>query len=134
MHGIHSRNFPNAFVIGFVQAGNLVSNITHNLVESARTISAVVSHAIEVGADVVEVSEDAELEWVSLIEKSERLFLGNPECTPGYYNNEGKPMGRRERLNSNGYPDGPVEYFSYIDAWRRSGTFDGLEFSTSASH
>ena len=47
-----------------------------------------------------------------------RGFLGNPDCTPGYYNNEGKPMGRRERLNVSGYPHGPVAYFQYIDEWR----------------
>jgi hypothetical protein len=56
--------------------------------------------------------------------------LGSTECTPGYYNNEGRPMGRRERLNSSGYPEGPVAYFAYIDAWRRSGEFAGLEFRT----
>jgi cation diffusion facilitator CzcD-associated flavoprotein CzcO len=128
LHGIHVNGFPNLFIIGFVQGANLVSNITHNLVDSARTIASVVSHTIEVDADVVEVTEDAELEWVGLVEKSERLLLGGPDCTPGYYNNEGKPMGRRERLNSSGYPDGPVEFFTYIDAWRRSGEFTGLGF------
>ena len=57
-----------------------------------------------------------------------RSFLGNTECTPGYYNNEGAPIGRRERLNSAGYPKGPVAYFRYIEAWRSSGKFEGLEF------
>ena len=37
-------------------------------------------------------------------------------------------MGRRERLNSAGFPEGPVAYFEYIDRWRRSGEFAGLEF------
>ena len=55
-------------------------------------------------------------------------LLGNPDCTPGYYNNEGEPIGRRERLNVSGYPPGPVAYFEYIDAWRSSGRFDGLTF------
>jgi hypothetical protein len=27
-----------------------------------------------------------------------------------------------------GYPEGPVAYFQYIDAWRTSGEFEGLEF------
>ena len=53
-------------------------------------------------------------------------LLGNPDCTPGYYNNEGEPIGRRERLNISGYPPGPVAYFEYIDAWRNSGRFEGL--------
>ena len=29
-----------------------------------------------------------------------------------------------------GYPQGPVAYFDYIDAWRNSGDFEGLEFRT----
>jgi cyclohexanone monooxygenase len=58
-------------------------------------------------------------------------FLGNADCTPGYYNNEGGPIGRKERLNMAGYPGGPVAYFQYIDGWRRSGEFAGLEFRTS---
>ena len=31
------------------------------------------------------------------------------------------------RLNV-GYPDGPMAFFSYLDQWRTSGAFEGLEF------
>ena len=57
-----------------------------------------------------------------------RGLRSNPDCTPGYYNNEGREMGRREQLNAGGHPEGPVAYFRYIDEWRRSGDFAGLEF------
>ena len=63
----------------------------------------------------MEVTAEAEQAWVALLESSARAFLGNPDCTPGYYNNEGQPIGRRERLNGSGYPHGPVAYFEYID-------------------
>jgi cation diffusion facilitator CzcD-associated flavoprotein CzcO len=128
MHGIHVHGFPNVFILGPSQGANLISNIPHNLTEAATTIAAVTSHALEVGADEVEVTETAEQAWVRVLESSARSILGNPDCTPGYYNNEGKPLGRRERLNASGYPEGPVAYFEYIDAWRRSGDFSGLEF------
>ena len=59
-----------------------------------------------------------------------RTFGGDPTCTPGYYNNEGQPAGQRERLNGSGYPQGPVAYFDYLEQWRTSGDFDGLEFSS----
>jgi cyclohexanone monooxygenase len=59
-------------------------------------------------------------------------LLASPDCTPGYYNNEGRPMGPRERLNGAGYPQGPVAFFAYIDHWRRSGEFAGLEFRTAS--
>ena len=129
LHGMHVRGFPNLFVVGFTQAGNLISNVTHNLVEAGTTVAAVVAHTLEVGADEVEVTESAEAAWVEMLEQSPGSFIGDLDCTPGYYNNEGRPAGRRERLNLSGYPAGPVAYFDHIDRWRRSGEFEGLEFS-----
>ena len=129
LHGMHVRGFPNLFVVGFTQAGNLISNVTHNLVEAGTTVAAVVAHTLEVGADEVEVTESAEAAWVEMLEHSPGSFIGDLDCTPGYYNNEGRPTGRRERLNLSGYPAGPVAYFDHIDRWRRSGEFDGLDFS-----
>ena len=127
-HGLHVHGFPNLFIVAPNQGANLISNITHNFREAGATIAAVVRHAIDVGAQEVEVTKEAEDEWVALLEGSQRAFMGNPDCTPGYYNNEGKPIGRREKLNGSGYPEGPVAYFHYIREWRESGTFEGLEF------
>jgi hypothetical protein len=127
-HGLHVHGFPNLFVVAPNQGGNLISNITHNFREAGSTIAAIVAHALEVGAEQVEVTQEAEDEWVALLESSERAFIGSPDCTPGYYNNEGRPVGRRERLNGSGYPDGPAAYFQYITEWRSSGQFEGLEF------
>jgi cation diffusion facilitator CzcD-associated flavoprotein CzcO len=133
MHGLHVHGFPNLYVVGPSQGGNLISNITHNLTEAGSTIAAITSRALEMGADEVEVTIEAQQAWVALVESSTRMFLGNSDCTPGYYNNEGKEMGRRERLNATGYPEGPVAYFQYIDAWRNSGDFEGLEFRSRAA-
>lgn len=129
LHGIHVHGFPNLFIAGLSQGANLISNITHNLSEAATTIAAVITHALETGVDQVEVTQAAELAWVEMLDGNTRSFLGNPDCTPGYYNNEGRPTGRRERLNASGYPDGAAAYFEYIERWRRSGDFEGLEFS-----
>jgi cyclohexanone monooxygenase len=128
MHGMHVHGFPNLFVVGPTQAANLISNVPHNLVEAGATIAAIVRHALAVDADEVEVTEEAEKAWVAKLEAGGRRFGNQPDCTPGYYNNEGHDAGRRGLLNSMGYPEGPVAFFEYIDAWRRSGKFDGLEF------
>jgi len=128
LHGIHVHGFPNLFIIGLAQGANLLSNVTHNLVEAGTTIAAVVAHALATGAEEVEVTEAAEQAWVDSLDSSAASFLGSPDCTPGYYNYEGRPIGRRERLNASGYPQGPVAYFRYIDAWRRTGAYEGLEF------
>ena len=130
LHGVHVHNFPNLFIIGLSQGANLISNITSNLDEAGKSIAAVVSHAEEIGAGTVEVSRQAEADWVAQFDTSGGAgILGSPDCTPGYYNNEGRPLGRRERLNAAGYPQGPVAYFNYIHRWRNSGDFEGLEFS-----
>ena len=129
MHGVHVHGFPNLFVAGLSQGANLISNITHNLSEAGTTIAAVVAHAMETDAQRVEVTANAETTWVEMLEGNKSSFLGNPDCTPGYYNNEGSPTGRRERLNASGYPDGAAAYFEYIDRWRSSGEFEGLDFS-----
>ncbi len=128
LHGIHVHGFPNLFIVGPGQGANLISNITHNLTEAGSTIAAILRHALDTGADEVEVTEAAEQAWVQLLESNEGAFIGSPDCTPGYYNNEGGPIGRRERLGLSGYPQGPVAYFEYIDKWRTSGQFEGLDF------
>ncbi len=130
LHGIHVHGFPNLFIVGLNQGANLISNITQNLTEAGTTIASVIGHARATGKELVEVTETAEQAWVDLLESSPQGFLGNPDCTPGYYNNEGRPIGRRERLNLSGYPQGPVAYFYYIDEWRKSGRYEGLEFRT----
>ena len=126
LHGMHVAGFPNLFVVGPQQQANLISNITHNQVEAARTIAAVLSAARERGATLVEVTPEAEAAWTEPIAGTERGFLGSPDCTPGYYNNEGGPIGRRERLNGGGYPAGAPAYFAYIERWRTDGRFEGL--------
>jgi cyclohexanone monooxygenase len=129
LHGIHVHGFPNLFVVGPTQGANLISNIPHNLTEAGQTIATIIAHALDVDASEVEVTEAAEQAWVERLEAGAVARMTNsPDCTPGYYNNEGQPTGRRGTLNSMGYPEGPVAYFQYIDAWRRSGEFDGLDF------
>jgi hypothetical protein len=55
-------------------------------------------------------------------------LIGSPDCTPGYYNNEGQPLGPGAQLNV-GYPAGPSAYFKYLAGWRNSGAFEGLVFA-----
>ena len=46
-------------------------------------------------------------------------FLGDPSCTPGYYNNEGRPLDGPPRGAS--YGKGSIEFFRLTAAWRGSG-------------
>ncbi len=126
-HGIHVHGFPNAFFVQPTQGANLISNVPHNLTESGKTIAAIVRHARNVQMRVVEVTREAEEAWVALLLTGAGRMIGSPDCTPGYYNNEGQDPGPRARLNV-GYPAGASAYFKYIDGWRKTGVFEGLEF------
>ena len=44
LHGMHVVDFPNLFLMQPSQAANLISNITHNHVESSRNIASVIDH------------------------------------------------------------------------------------------
>jgi cyclohexanone monooxygenase len=125
-HGVHVHGFPNMFVVTPTQGANLISNVPHNLTETGRTIAAIVAHAEWVGATEVEVTQEAQDKWVELLLSGPgRMMRGAPDCTPGYYNNEGRDPGPAAAL-AVGYPLGALAYFKYLDAWTRSGEFEGL--------
>lgn len=129
LHGMHVHGFPNLHVLGFSQAANQIANVPQNYVENGLAIAAVIARAETTGATRVEVTRDAEDAWVEFITSSQRGLRGNPDCTPGYYNNEGRPMGRRELQNGSGHPGGPVAFFEHLEKWWQAGDFAGLEFS-----
>jgi cation diffusion facilitator CzcD-associated flavoprotein CzcO len=127
-HGTHVHGFPNAFIVQGTQGANLISNYPHNLTESGRTIAAIIKHAVDHGHSQVEVNKEAEDAWLELLLQASPSMLGSPDCTPGYYNNEGQTYGLKAKLNV-GYPAGPMAYFKYLATWRDCGEFEGLAFT-----
>jgi len=128
LHGVHVHGFPNAFFVQPTQGANLISNVPHNLTESGRTIAMVVRHALDQGHQRVEVTLAAQDAWVQLLLSGPGRMIGGPDCTPGYYNNEGQAPTAASRL-AVGYPAGPSAYFQYLASWRGNGRFEGLAFS-----
>jgi cation diffusion facilitator CzcD-associated flavoprotein CzcO len=127
-HGINVHGFPNAFWVQPTQGANLISNIPHNIVESGMTIAMMVKHALDGGYQTVEVSKEAEDAWLELLSHSAGRMIGSPDCTPGYYNNEGQGLPESAKMNV-GHPAGPTAYFKYIKEWRDKGDFEGIVFS-----
>jgi len=127
MHGVHVHGFPNAFLVQLGQGGNLVANVPHNLLDAAKTVAAVVSYMAAAGLRTVEVSKAAEDAWMELLTPNPIMASFLASCTPGYYNNEGQ--GRSPQSLLTGYRQGAPAYFRYIDQWRSSGDFDGLQFA-----
>jgi len=129
LHGVHVHGFPNLFIEGLSHGARLISNITHNLDQAGRDVAAVVAHCVNSGIAEEEVTAEAEDAWMDLLNVESGSLLGSPDCTPGYYNNEGRQPGPRDLRDAAGYPYGPVAYFEHIEKWRGSGRFDGLEFT-----
>jgi cation diffusion facilitator CzcD-associated flavoprotein CzcO len=128
LHGIHVHGFPNAFQVQLAQGANFVANAPHNYTEAGMTIAKIVKAARERGAKVVEATQEAQDAWVAhLLTGPGRMMLGSPDCTPGYYNNEGQDPGPAAKYNV-GYPAGATAFFRFLDDWRTNGAFEGLAF------
>lgn len=129
LHGIHSRGFPNCFIMSNSQSGFTV-NYPHMLNEQAKHIAYVIGACAERGVTVVEASQEAEDDWVETIVSSalQRAKFAE-ECTPGYYNNEGQPSALAARNGS--YGKGPIAFVKILEAWRENGTMEGLELTSS---
>lgn len=128
LHSIYVREFPNMFLLQLFQGAFIGANIPHTFVDVSKTIAQVVKHAIDGDLAEVEAAKAAEDAWVDMLLEYGRP-LGSTECTPGYYNNEGREPDRRDRLQV-GYPQGIMAFFKMMDEWRDSKTYQGLEFSS----
>ena len=125
LHGMQTSGFPNCFIISQAQSGFTVS-FPHAMNEQAKHIAYIIQQVAQSNAKVVEVTEEAEQEWVQEIIKMSRLSESfQAECTPGYYNNEGKP--NPKSVQNGSYGAGPVKFFNVIEGWREEGTLAGLE-------
>ena len=77
-------------------------------------------------ARTIEASEAGEDAWVKqCIAKARNVGDFFENCTPGYYNNEGKSS---ELSVQNGfYGGGSIEFFGILAGWRADGKLEGLE-------
>ena len=125
LHGMHIHGFPNCFLMSTIQGGFTV-NYPHMLDEVATHVAHIVGHALAIEKEVVETSAEAEARWVqTILDKGVRGgIIGDETCTPGYYNNEGKPRAHFEQMVS--YGDGPIPFFNLLAKWRDTGEFAGL--------
>ena len=127
LHGIHVHGFPNLFIVGRCQGANLISNITHNLVEAGTTIAAGRRGARRAGRRGRGHRAEAEQAWVELLETRTGVVHRDAGLHARLLQQRGPEPGPRGNWLS-GYPEGPSAYFEYIDRWRTSGDFEGLEF------
>jgi cyclohexanone monooxygenase len=127
LHGLYSRGFPNCFIVSLVQSGFSV-NFPHMLDEQAKHLAYVLGQARARGATCIETSQQAEDDWVQTIVDLSQMNLAFLEsCTPGYYNNEGRPAERSARDGF--YGGGSPAFIRILEDWRARGDLAGLELS-----
>ena len=128
LHGMGSFGFPNLFIMNTSQGG-FTANFPHLLDETAVHQAHIIAYALDAGHTKVEVTQAAEDAWVETIldfKGGPLGGLGGPDCTPGYYNNEGQP--NPTALQSAPYGGGSIRFFKLLEKWREDATFAGLQF------
>lgn len=126
LHGLQTAGFPNCFFIGMVQGAHTV-NLPHLLDEQAKHVAYILVEVRSRGRRMVEATVEGENTWLAEIRRkaaaSERFLA---ECTPGYYNDEGRvgnPFGNAATV----YGGGPLKFFGILANWRAAGTLEGCE-------
>ncbi|MFF8450009.1 flavin-containing monooxygenase [Streptomyces leeuwenhoekii] len=127
LHGFTSNGFPNLLQMGSLQNASSV-NFTHILDEQAVHAAALVAAAEAKGA-LIEPSREAEDAWLAtLAQDAPDHEWFHAECTPGYYNREG-----RGRPNGPiAYPHGAVAFHDLLKRWRHQSMDDVLRTRTTA--
>ncbi|MBV9046405.1 MAG: NAD(P)/FAD-dependent oxidoreductase [Alphaproteobacteria bacterium] len=127
LHGMFARNFPNVLIVSNSQSG-FTANYPHMLNEQSKHLAYVVKTAQDRQATVIEASQEAEDAWVQTIISSALMRQRfQEECTPGYYNNEGKPSQLAARNGS--YGAGSIAFIKLLEEWRKTADLKGLELS-----
>ena len=129
LHGMLTHDFPNLFILSQSQ-GAWTANFTQLLDEATLHMAAIVEHLEAGGLWSVEATAEAEDAWADEIVAhavNGTGGIGGSDCTPGYYNNEGRPLDGPPWGAS--YGRGSIEFFRLTAAWRASGAWDGVTFA-----
>ena len=124
LHGMHLHGFPNCFMMSVAQSGFTV-NFPYTFDLQAQHIAHIAARALGEGIDVLEASAEAEAGWVAkIIELGGQTSEFGENCTPGYYNDEGRADAKSRQ---GGFFFGqPTEFAETLEAWREDGSFAGL--------
>jgi cyclohexanone monooxygenase len=130
LYGLHSRGFPNYFMMCSSQMAFTV-NFTHMSDEASKHVAHLVRRCLDEGIAAIEPTEAAERDWVEQCVSLAGLRRGfHMECTPGYYNDEGALSLKTAR---NVFWGGSSATFIQMLAdWRRDGAMAGLEVRKAA--
>jgi cation diffusion facilitator CzcD-associated flavoprotein CzcO len=125
VHGMHVHGFPNMFIVGHTQGG-FTANYPHLLDEASLHVTHIIRAALDGGVRELEARSEAEDEWLqTLADNARNVRSFQEQCTPGYYNNEGRPAEGGFIVNS--YGKGPMAFFKLLAEWREAATYPGFD-------
>ena len=125
LHGVITSGFPNLFIISNSQAG-FTTNFPHAMDETSQHIGYILNECRKDNLASIDVEKEAEDKWVEEIIGVSRFASDFQEsCTPGYYNNEGKP--NPKSVQNGPYGKGSRPYFRITAAWREEGNMAGIK-------
>jgi cyclohexanone monooxygenase len=127
LHGFYTHGFPNLFNCGVSQNG-LSMNFSSMYGAQADHIAYVIKEVKARGAYSVQPTAEAEAAWVDTIKSLARKNEGFlAECTPSYFNNDGKFKERSAGFLSDAYTPGIVKFNALMADWRTKGDLEGLD-------
>jgi cation diffusion facilitator CzcD-associated flavoprotein CzcO len=129
LHGMMTDQFPNCFFLGGNQQTAAATNAVQLLDEQAVHVAFIMNSVKARSKQFIEASADAIDDYVQLIRTSPKnlaLLSFYQECTPGYYNAEGKAKKSEELFFGGRYGDGPIPFFRMLESWRANGQLKGL--------
>ena len=115
LHGMLTHNFPNMGIISGLKHAGITWSITFMNRRQSEHFAALVKRCLDSGNNF-DVTEQAEQSWLEVLKDKAMVddtFLR--ECTPGYYNNEGKDQ--RDSIWLSNYGGGPFEYMDVLRDW-----------------
>ena len=131
LHGVLTAEFPNFFVVSFIQAG-FGLNFVHFLSESTAHITWLIEHCLAEGIESIEATVEAEDQWLqTLWERSTAIANYNKTCTPSYGNSEGA----KTMLAARGavFPGSLMDYAAHLEQWRAEGSLAGTHIVRSGT-
>lgn len=129
LHGMTTDEFPNCFLMGGNQQSASAVNAVHLLDEQAQHVAYIYQTMRARGIARVEPSAEAVDAYVQVIRSSptnDALVDFYYDCTPGYYNMEGRAKRSEDIFFGGRYGDGPIPFFRMLEAWRAEGSIRGF--------
>jgi cation diffusion facilitator CzcD-associated flavoprotein CzcO len=131
LHGMLTRGFPNLILFHTLQGG-IAINFTHLLSELASHAAWLIAYCREKSIEHVEPTAEAQEAWFqTLLSRLGAQAMFFSECTPGYFNSEGRMDPAAIRFVP--YFGPTLDYVNILKDWRSADILIGLEARRTAA-